>query len=88
MNVLELFAGSRSVGKVAERMGMNVKSSDINNFDNISYVKNILDFDYNELNYKPDIIWASPPCTAFSVAAMGYHWGGDTRLIFLKHKLL
>ena len=25
---------------------------------------------------KPDFIWASPPCTAFSVASMGHHWGG------------
>ena len=76
MKLLELFAGSRSVGKVAERMGMKVISSDINNFENISYVKNILEFDFNELDFKPDIIWASPPCTAFSVAAMGHHWGG------------
>jgi len=28
---------------------------------------------------KPDFIWASPPCTAFSVASMGHHWisGGE-----------
>ena len=25
---------------------------------------------------KPDIIWASPPCTAFSVASIGCHWTG------------
>jgi hypothetical protein len=28
---------------------------------------------------KPDFIWASPPCTAFSVASMGHHWGGGRR---------
>lgn len=76
MKLLELFAGSRSVGKVAERMGMEVMSSDINEFENISYVKNILDFDYAEIDFKPDIIWASPPCTGFSVAALGHHWTG------------
>jgi site-specific DNA-cytosine methylase len=76
MKLLELFAGSRSVGKVAERMGMEVLSSDINDFENISYVKNILEFDFTEIDFKPDIIWASPPCTGFSVAAMGHHWGG------------
>lgn len=76
MKLLELFAGSRSVGKVAERMGIEVLSSDINQFSDIKYVKNILEFDFNELDFKPDIIWASPPCTAFSVAAMGHHWGG------------
>jgi hypothetical protein len=28
---------------------------------------------------RPDFIWASPPCTAFSVAAIGHHWisGGE-----------
>jgi site-specific DNA-cytosine methylase len=76
MKLLELFAGSRSVGKVAERMGMEVLSSDINDFENISYVKNILEFDYAEIDFKPDIIWASPPCTGFSVAALGHHWTG------------
>ena len=25
----------------------------------------------------PDIIWASPPCTYFSVASIGYHWNPD-----------
>ena len=33
INVLELFAGSRSIGKVAETLGYNVFSSDINNFE-------------------------------------------------------
>jgi hypothetical protein len=28
---------------------------------------------------RPDFIWASPPCTAFSVASMGHHWGGGLR---------
>jgi len=42
MKVLELFAGSRSIGKMAERMGMEVYSSDINDFEGIHYVVNIL----------------------------------------------
>lgn len=27
----------------------------------------------------PDFVWASPPCTAFSVASIGHHWGGGYR---------
>ena len=36
MKVLELFAGSRSIGKVAEKLGHEVFSVDINNFKNIN----------------------------------------------------
>jgi len=76
VNVLELFAGSRSIGKQAEKLGMNVFSSDINDFKGIDYVVNILEFDVTKVPFKPDIIWASPPCTSFSVASIGHHWTG------------
>lgn len=77
MNVLELFAGSRSVGKEAEKLGMNVFSSDLIEFDGINYPVSILDFDVSKVPFKPDIIWASPPCTGFSVAAIGRNWNHD-----------
>ena len=74
--VLELFAGSKSIGKVAEELGMEVFSSDIEQFGGIDYVVDILAFDYNKVPFIPDIIWASPPCTGFSVASIGTHWTG------------
>lgn len=74
MNVLELFAGSRSVGNVAEELGHTVFSSDIYEFDGIDYAINILKFDYSKVPFVPDVIWASPPCTGFSVASIGHHW--------------
>ena len=76
MKVLELFAGSRSVGKVAELRGHDVYSSDITDFGGIDYVCDILEFDVTTLPFAPDVIWASPPCTGFSVAAIGHHWTG------------
>jgi hypothetical protein len=76
MKVLELFAGSRSVGKIAEELGMEVFSSDLIEFDGIDYPISILDFDVNKVPFQPDVIWASPPCTGFSVAAIGHHWSG------------
>lgn len=79
MNVLELFAGSRSIGKEAEKLGMKVFSSDIEQFGKIDYVVDILKFDYKNVAFIPDIIWASPPCTGFSVASIGTHWGGGHR---------
>lgn len=77
MNVLELFAGSRSIGKASEDLGHNVFSSDINSFEGIDYAVDILDFDINKVPFKPDLIWASPPCTFFSVASIGKHWNKD-----------
>jgi hypothetical protein len=74
MKVLELFAGSRSVGKVADKLGWEVFSSDFEPFEGIDYQIDILKFDVSKVPFKPDIIWASPPCTGFSVAAIGRNW--------------
>ena len=86
MKVLELFAGSRSIGRQAESLGMEVFSSDINAFPGIHYVVNILEFDVSKVSFKPDIIWASPPCTTFSVASIGHHWTGGSRAYVPKTK--
>jgi len=76
MKILELFAGSRSVGKAAEELGMQLFSSDLTPFDGIHYVIDIREFDIKKLPFVPDTIWASPPCTSFSVASIGHHWTG------------
>ena len=73
VKVLELFAGSRSIGKAAESLGYEVYSSDLNNFEGIDYPIDILDFDTSKVPFKPDIIWASPPCTTYSIAAISHH---------------
>ena len=77
MNVLELFAGSRSVGKAAQELGMRVFSSDIKQFGGIDYVTDILDLDVREVMMIPDVIWASPPCTSYSIAAVSHHRNGQ-----------
>lgn len=74
MYLLELFAGSRSIGKIAEELNFEVFSSDINNFKNINYVTDILNFETSKVPFIPNVIWASPPCTFFSVASIGKHW--------------
>jgi len=55
--VLELFAGSRSIGKAAQELGYDVFSSDINSFDDIDYVVDILEFDVSKVPFVPDFIW-------------------------------
>ena len=77
VKVLELFAGSRSIGKAAESLGYEVYSSDLNEFEGIDYAIDILEFDTSKVPFEPDIIWASPPCTYFSVASIGKHWNKD-----------
>ena len=77
MKVLELFAGSRSFSKVAEEMGYETYTSDFKAFDNIDQVCDIFDFDVSKIPFKSDIIWASPPCTYFSVSSIGHHWNKD-----------
>ena len=77
MNVLELFAGSRSFSKNAELLGHTTWTSDITAFDKIDYVTDIFDFDCGNVPFRPDVIWASPPCTFFSVGSIGKHWNKD-----------
>jgi len=76
MKTLELFAGSCSFSKVAKKKDNCTFTTDNVQYGNIDYVVDILNFDYKKVPYIPDIIWASPPCTGFSVAAIGHHWTG------------
>jgi hypothetical protein len=76
MKILELFAGSRSIGKAAEELGHEVFSTDIHPFEGIDLVKDVLEINTDDIPFVPDVIWASPPCTGFSVAAIGHHWTG------------
>jgi len=75
MKILELFAGSRSIGKVAEQMGHDVFSIDIMPFKGIDLAVDIESLNPLELEARfiPDVIWASPPCTTYSIAAISHH---------------
>jgi hypothetical protein len=79
MKTLELFAGSRSIGKVCNELGHKVFSSDWEQFDGIDYAVDINKFDTSQVPFIPDVIWASPPCTTFSVASIGKHWDMNRR---------
>lgn len=77
MKVLELFAGTRSIGKAFEARGHEVFSVEWDKrFENISLYADIMSITaadiIREFGY-PDVIWASPDCTTFSIAAISHH---------------
>lgn len=77
MKVLELFAGTRSIGKAFEKRGHEVYSVDWNkDFENIDLYADISKLTVDEIIEKfgkPDVIWASPDCTSYSIAAISHH---------------
>ena len=77
MKVLELFAGTRSIGKAFEERGHEVfsvewdkKFKDINLYEDIS---KLTAGQIVELFGFPDVIWASPDCATFSMAGISHH---------------
>lgn len=77
MKVLELFAGTRSIGKAFEAHGHEVFSVEWDkNFQDIDLYEDIGKLTAQDILEKfgqPDVIWASPDCTTYSVAAISKH---------------
>ena len=77
MKVLELFAGTRSIGKAFEEKGHEVFSVEWDrSFENIDLYKDIYELSAKEILNKfgkPDVIWASPDCSSYSIAAISHH---------------
>ena len=74
--VLELFAGSRCIGKVADKLNMNVFSVDWQSFDGIDLVADIGQLTKKDVPFTPDVVWASPDCTTYTIAAISHHRDG------------
>lgn len=74
---MELFAGTRSIGKAFEEKGHEVYSVEWNkDFKDIDLYKDIGELTAEEVleNFgQPDVIWMSPDCTTFSVAGISHH---------------
>ena len=68
--MLELFKGTGSVGRVFAANGFDVVSVDINAKWKPDIVTDVLKWDYKSV-FRPgqfEYVWASPPCTEFSIA--------------------
>lgn len=77
MRVLELFAGTRSISKAFEENGHECYTVELDKqHDNISLYEDILNLTPEFIldNFgKPDVVWASPVCTSYSIAAISHH---------------
>lgn len=74
MRMLELFCGTKSISKVFT--DWEVVSVDIDPQFEPTICNDILNMPYTQF-YDFDFIWASPPCTTFSVSSIGKHWNHD-----------
>lgn len=77
MRVLELFAGTRSIGKSFEKKGHQVYSVEWDkDFENIDWYEDINNVTAKDVIKKfgyPDVIWASPDCSTYSIASISHH---------------
>lgn len=76
MNILELFAGSRSIGKIGDELEHNVFSVDWKDYEDIDLVTDIGEMSITDVPFVPDMVWASPDCTSYSVAGFRAHRNG------------
>ena len=77
MKILELYSGTQSISKVFRQGGHEAYTIDLSPEFKPNLELNMLDFDIKLLPKEwrePDIIWASPPCTTFSVMSIGHYW--------------
>lgn len=80
MKVLDLFSGTGSATKIWKDEGYEVISIEINQNQDATYNDSILEFngfDLQIIHGYFDFIWASPPCTTFSIASVSTHWNKD-----------
>jgi hypothetical protein len=79
IKVLELFAGSRSIGQCAERRSCQIFSIDWHPYPQVDLVADIGQLELEDVPFIPDVIWASPDCTTYSIAACSTHRFPDKR---------
>lgn len=84
MRIAELFAGSGSIRKACDQINaesiaqggpviFQVWSTDWVAFEGVDHVGDVLELSLEELPWPPDFIWASVPCTTYSLLAIGRH---------------
>ena len=78
--VFDFFAGTRSSTRAFEDAGHTVISFDSDFQFDVTVFADVFELTAEDLVARygqPDFVWASPPCTSFSVASIGHHWNAD-----------
>jgi len=70
----EFYCGTKSFSKVAATMEMETFTIDIIKGFKPDLKKNMLFVTPEDLPYQPDVVWASPDCSAWSCAAGSHHF--------------
>lgn len=81
MLVFDFFSGTGSSTTGFREAGDTVITFELDTFFEADEHVDIMDLtpEYLLATYgRPDFIWASPPCTAFSVASIGHHWDNSS----------
>ena len=68
MRFLELFSGTGSFSKIARKRGHKCFTIDNNKNFKPDLCKDVLKLRINEILFKPDVLWSSPPCIDYSHA--------------------
>jgi hypothetical protein len=77
MIVFDLFSGTGSSTQAFQDAGHTVISFEIDKQFECTHTIDVMKLNAEALLImygKPDFVWASPPCTSFSVASIGHHW--------------
>ncbi len=88
MYLLELFSGTKSVSKAVSEV-YTCFSLDISSQNDPDIVVDVLNWDYKQ--FSPgyfDVIWASPPCTEYSIAKNAWENRGHPRKLDLADSIV